>query len=145
MSNDLKSLAEKYNSFTDFERVDIEAAARGEVTNAWFSNRPQAIDTLIETQWFNLEELGLTVGNDERLRIGEGVIGKIPKKESRQKLEYARDFIADYFSLTTKYISDPSKVGRKGSIKDSSDGWGEEEFLLGLLGPDRGGDSGLFD
>jgi len=145
MSKNLKSLAEKYSSFTELERIDIEAAARGEVTNAWFSNRPNAIDTLIDLQWFHLEKLGLEVGNDERLRIGEGVIGKIPEEENRKKLEYARDFIADYFSLATKYISDPSKVGQKRSIKDSSDGWGEEEFLLGLLGPDRGGDSGLFD
>jgi len=145
MSKDLKSLAEKYNSFTDFERIDIEAAAMGEVTNEWFSNRPNAIDTLIDLQWFHLEKLGLEVGNDGRLRVGEGIIGKIPKEESRQKLEYARDFIADYFSLAPKYISDLAKVGQKGPINDSSNGWGEEEFLLGLLGPDREGDSGLVD
>jgi len=132
MSKDLKSLAEKYNSFTDFERIDIEAATSGEVIDAWFSNRPKEIDTLIETQWFNLEKLGIEVGNDERLRIKEGVISAIPEDETEKNLEYASEFISDYFSLVTEYIEHPDQIGFRQKNITSPEGWGLEEFLIGL-------------
>ena len=144
MTHDLKELAEKYDSFDDFQKTNVEILAQGKVDNLWTLERPEDFNLLFECSWFHFEELGVQVGGDGRLRLEEGVISKIDNSTSKRGLEAASDYISDYFTLISKYIQNPQLLDSETPGENDAEGWGTEEFLLGLLGRRRGDGFDLF-
>lgn len=140
MRKDLEELASEYGSLTDTEKIDLEVKAHGEVTSEWFLNRSKEINNLIECSWFYLQELGVAVGNDGRLRLKKGIISEVPRNETKNNLKSASDFISDYFSVVIEYIEHPNKSALKRSNKTTPGGWGSEEFIIGLIKERRFGD-----
>ncbi len=140
MNKDLRKLAEKYDSLEGLAISTLEGMILGKITAEWFSSRPEAANSLVESKWFHLDNLDLEVGNDGRLKLTEGVITEVPMNESKEKLRYARDFLADYFSLVKKYLLDPSKLEQTLSSGEGTEEWGDEDFLLGLIKRGRDAD-----
>jgi len=145
MNKDLKKLAKKYDSLTDLEKIDLEAKAYGEVTNEWFLNRPEETNNLITSSWFHLQEIGLDIGEDGRLRLKEKIISEIPEEEIKGNLKSASDLIADYFTIVVKFLENPELIKSEPFNQDDSGDWGTEEFLIGLIGERRSGDFELFE
>lgn len=121
------------------EKMDLEVQAHGQVTSEWYVNRAEEIDSLIDCSWFNLNELGVEVGGDDRLRLQKGVVREIPEEETKENLKSASDLIADYFTIVVKFLENPELIETGPSKQDESGDWGTEEFLLGLFGRRRGG------
>lgn len=130
---DLKELANKYGSLTDIEKIEVEESAYGKVTSSWFSNRPEEINNLIGCTWFHLFEFGLDIGGEGRLRIKKGVITEIPEDEPQRNLKSASNLIAEYFSTAAEYIEHPDQANLGNTSEASPEGWGMEEFLVGLI------------
>ena len=137
MKYDLKELANKYKSLSDAEKIDLEVQAHGQTVSEWGLNRSEELTSLLECSWFNLEKLGVKVGGDGRLRLVEGVISEIPENEKRQNLKSTSDFIGDYFSVLIEFLENPERMGIDLPDEKDPDEWGNEEFLLGLLGRRR--------
>lgn len=142
---DLKELATKYGSLTDIEKIEVEDSAYGKVTSKWFSNRPEDINNLITSSWFHLQELGVDVGEDKRLRIKGEVISGVPEDEPKENLQSASDLISDYFTIVAKFLENPELIKSEPPNQDDSGDWGTEEFLIGLLGERRSGNFELFE
>jgi len=144
MPHDLKELAEKYDSLDDFQKANVEIRAQGNVDNSWNMDRPEDFNLLFECCWFHLEEIGIGVGGDERLRLEKGVFSKIEDSASKRVLEAASDYISDYFAIVSKYIQNPKLMDSETPGENDAEGWGTEEFLLGLLDKRRGDGFDLF-
>ena len=145
MKKDLKELANKHQSLSDAEQIDLEVQTHGQVVSEWGLDRLEELNSLRECSWFHLEKLGAKVGGDGRLRIVEGVISDIPADETKQNLKSASNLIADYFSVLIAFLENPGHM--QIDLPDEKDPgeWGAEEFLLGLLGRRRGDDFSLFE
>ena len=55
MEKDLKQVAEKYQSLSHTEKIELEAQAHGQTVNEWGSNRSEELTSLLECSWFHLE------------------------------------------------------------------------------------------
>ncbi|MBS3793125.1 hypothetical protein KGY77_10855 [Candidatus Bipolaricaulota bacterium] len=144
MPYDLKELAEKYNSLDGFQKSSVEIQSQGKVDNSWCTERLEDFNALFECSWFHFEKLGVKVGGDGRLRLDEGIISNIENSANKRVLEVASDYISDYFVLVSKYVQNPELLDSEAPGEIDADGWGTEEFLLGLINRRRGGDFDLF-
>mgnify|MGYP000185014128 CR=1 FL=1 len=145
MEKDLKQVAEKYQSLSDAEQIDLEVQAHGQTVSEWGLDRLEELNSLRECSWFHLEKLGVKVGGDGRLRLAEGVLSEISEEETRQNLKSASDLIGDYLSVLIEFLENPERMSIDLPDEKDPDEWGAEEFLLGLLGRRRGDDFSLFE
>jgi len=143
MKKDLKELANKYQSLSGAEKMELEVQTHGQVVSEWGLDRLEELNSLRECNWFHLEKLGVKVGGDDRLRLNEGVIVEIPEEESKKNLQSASDAIADYLSILIEFLEYPERMQIDLPDEKDPDEWGAEEFLLGLLGRRRGDDLDL--
>lgn len=62
------------------------------------------MDKLINCNCFQVEELGVKVNGDERLRIKECLLARIPEDVTREDLEHASELISEYFSTIVEFL-----------------------------------------
>ena len=84
IGKDLKKLANKYQSLSDTEKMDLEVQAHGQVVSEWAMNRSEEMNKLIEYNWFHFDKLGVEVAKDSRLRLMKELLQRF-RRENRKK------------------------------------------------------------